>query len=46
MKFGPCIGKVEMGGETIILEVGDTKIKQSLTNSFLQDSFDFRKIYK
>ena len=47
MKVSPCtIGKVEMGGRTIVLEGVDTKIKQSLTNSYLQGLFDFHKIYK
>ena len=47
MKVGPpTIGKVEMGGQTIVLEEGDMKIKQSLTNSFPQDLLDFHKIYK
>ena len=47
MKVGPgTIGKVEMGGQTIVLEGGDTRIKQSLTSSFPQGSFDFPKVYK
>ena len=42
MKVGPrTIGKVETGWQTIVLEGGDTKIKQSLTDSFSQGLFDF-----
>ena len=47
MKVGPyTISKMKMRGQTIVLEGGDTKIKQSLTNSFPQGSFDFHKIYR
>ena len=40
MKFSPCtIAKVEIGGQTIVLVRGNTKIKQSLTNTSPLGSF-------
>ena len=47
MKVSPCtIDKVEIGGQTIMLEGETQRSKKSLTNSFPQGSFDFHKIYK